>query len=250
MSTPKLLVLDIETSPHTAYVWKLFDENVGLNQLVEPSRLIAAGWRWLDDPASECQYRDVWPHYSPVARRSAVRAIHAAMSKADAYITFNGTRFDLPRLNGEFLLAGLPPLPKKAHIDVYRTIRGLGLASGKLEYVAPLLGVGKKGKVDFALWRAFMERDPTARDKMRRYNIRDVNVLARLFTKVRPYVKIPRLHDRPACPDCGGQHAEHRGHRKTDYFLIERLHCLNPRCGRWYDGDRRKMDPKPTKGRK
>jgi len=34
MAGPKIVVLDIETSPIVAYVWSLFKVNIGLNQIV------------------------------------------------------------------------------------------------------------------------------------------------------------------------------------------------------------------------
>ena len=36
----KILVCDIEWSPATAYVWKMFDENVSPAQLIDPGGLL------------------------------------------------------------------------------------------------------------------------------------------------------------------------------------------------------------------
>jgi uncharacterized protein YprB with RNaseH-like and TPR domain len=181
----------------------------------------------------------VWPHTSEYRRRVMLRRVHADMEQADGIITFNGARFDLPKLNGEFLRAGMEPLPPMAHIDVFLTTRKMGFASNRLEYVAPLLGCGRKMPSSFMLWRGYVEGQDRARDKMRRYNIRDVLVLERVFARVRPFIKpFPRFHDNPACPDCGSSHVQARGHRRTAFFKIDRLHCQG--CNRWYDGTRRK----------
>ena len=46
---PKILVLDIETKPALAYVWGLFDQNIGLNQIVEVGSVICFAAKWYDE---------------------------------------------------------------------------------------------------------------------------------------------------------------------------------------------------------
>ena len=46
MSDAKVLYVDIENSPNVADVWGLWDQNVGLTQLRESSRIIGVGYRW------------------------------------------------------------------------------------------------------------------------------------------------------------------------------------------------------------
>ena len=36
----RLLVLDVETRPNLAYVWKIWDENIGINQIEESTEVI------------------------------------------------------------------------------------------------------------------------------------------------------------------------------------------------------------------
>jgi hypothetical protein len=40
--TPRVLTLDIETSPALAYVWGLFDVTVSVSQIMDPSRRCCA----------------------------------------------------------------------------------------------------------------------------------------------------------------------------------------------------------------
>jgi hypothetical protein len=42
----RVLYLDIETSPITAQVWGLWQQNVGINQIVQPGRIIGVGYKW------------------------------------------------------------------------------------------------------------------------------------------------------------------------------------------------------------
>jgi hypothetical protein len=42
----KTLYLDIETTPIKAYVWGLWDQNVSINQIIEPTEMLCFGARW------------------------------------------------------------------------------------------------------------------------------------------------------------------------------------------------------------
>lgn len=228
---PKILLLDIETAPATAYVWKLFDENIGLDQLINPSRMLCWAAKW---------YRGEWHVADERGNRLAMlKALHVLLSEADAVVTYNGDRFDLPKINGEFVAAGLHPVPPIPSIDLYKTVKHLGYQSGKLLFVAKHLGIGEKVSTGgFKLWADVMTGDEKAWAKMLRYNKQDVALLERLYTKLRPYIKThPRLHARhERCPACGSSKVQRRGNRRTKAFTIERLNCQE--CGSWFDGKR------------
>lgn len=240
MSKPNILILDIETRPALAYVWKMFDENVGLDQLVEPSQILSVGWKWKGK--GKFEYADVWPVRSKVKRRRMLTRIHAAMSRADAVVTFNGARFDLPKLTGEFLVAGFKPLAQVTSIDVCRTTKKMGFTSGKLAHVLPLLGLpGKLDTGGFKLWREYMDGNKMARASMQKYNEGDVRGLERLYDRVLPYITDhPYLGEFAGnCPNCGSTYVQHRGFRRTRAFKIERIQCND--CGTWSSGKRKKI---------
>ncbi len=228
---PKILLLDIETAPATAYVWKLFDENVGLEQLIAPSRILCWAAKW---------YRGEWHAADERGNRLAMlKLLHALLSEADAVVTYNGDRFDIPKVNGEFVSAGLNPVPPIPSIDLYRTVKKLGYQSNKLMFVAKHLGIGEKISTEgFKLWADVLTGSGKAWAKMLRYNRRDVALMERLYTKLRPYIKThPMLHAHSAgCPVCGAFKVQRRGNRRTRAFTIERLHCRG--CGSWFDGRR------------
>ena len=56
---PKILVIDIETAPASGYIWKLFDVNVSLSQLIDTSKVICFAAKWIGDKkvifSSVCQ---------------------------------------------------------------------------------------------------------------------------------------------------------------------------------------------------
>lgn len=234
---PKILLLDIETAPGIAYVWSLHDEHIPLERLIEPSRILCWAAKWAG--ADEVFYAD-----ERGGRKKMLRTIHKLMSDSDAHVTYNGERFDLPKLNGEFIDIGLPPLPPVASIDLFKTTRNFGYISSKLAHVGPRLQIGSKVSHEgFALWRACMNGDKEAWDRMRAYNERDVTLLEELYEVVKPYIK-----NHPfmgigrgevfECPTCTSTRYQKRGQRRTRSFLIERLQCLD--CGSWFNGNRKK----------
>ena len=239
MSKPRILMLDIETAPAVAYVWQLWDVNsIGLDQLVAPGRTICASWQWLG--SSKVEFGAEW---DAEGKDVFLRRLHEDMSKADAIITYNGDKFDLPKLNGEFIQLGLAPPAPSASIDLRTTVKKLGFTSGKLAHVGPLLRVGSKVKHEgFSLWADVLKGEPRAQAKMERYNKQDTRLLGKLYKRLLPYIKNhPYLHDTPptSCPSCGSNKTQHRGVRRTKSFSIERIQCQG--CGSWFDGKRTKM---------
>ena len=237
MSGPKILALDIETLPATAYVWRLHDEDIPLDRLIEPGRIACAAWGWYGKRGT--RFAAEWHRGG---RRQMLKQIRAALAEADAVVTFNGDHFDLPRLNGEFVLERIPPAPPITSIDLYKTVRKLGLQSGKLAFVGPYLGIGEKVKHEgFGLWRSVMAGDGRSRARMERYNRGDVRLTLDLYARLRPYITAhPYLSTtgKGSCPACGSKHLQARGNRRTRAMVIQRLHCQA--CGAWSDGTRRK----------
>lgn len=154
---PKILVLDIETAPIQAFVWRLWDQNVGLNQIIDNGGILCVGAKWLGDKNSFLF--STWGH----GKREMLLAVHQMMSEADAVLTYNGDKFDLPKLMGEFLLQGFDAPPPVTSIDAYKTAKKLGFISNKLGFIGPLLGCGKKlPNEGFELWVKTMDGDPRA----------------------------------------------------------------------------------------
>lgn len=235
MADPKILFLDIETAPGIAYVWSLHDEHIPLERLIEPSRILCWAAKWRGN--NEVFYAD-----ERGGRKKMLKSIHGLMAEADAFCTYNGLRFDAPKLDGEFIESGLPPLPPVAHIDLFKTTRNFGYISSKLAFVGPHLEIGKKVEHEgFALWRSCMAGDKEAWGRMREYNERDVTLLEELYEVVRPFIRNHPFMGVGGgevfeCPTCTSTRYQRRGQRRTRSFLIERLHCLD--CGGWFNGKR------------
>lgn len=224
----RLLSLDIETIAHEAYVWQLFDQNVGLNQIIKPGKVICWAAKFKGD--TEIVFRK---HTDG----DFLAKMWSMLDEADCILTYNGKRFDIPHLNREFLLAGFtPPSPYK-HIDLFHTIRRVfKFASGKLAHVSDQLQIGQKMEHEgFPLWVKCMEEDAAAWRIMKRYNCQDVRLLERLYNKLLPWLINSPNHNlygkTGVCSRCGSKHLQRRGTYKTQTCIYTRLHCQS--CGAW-----------------
>lgn len=233
---PRILFLDIETKPATAYVWQLRDITVALNQLIDSGGVLCFGAKWAG--TRKMIFYSEWEH----GHQGMIEAAHRLFTEADAIVTYNGDRFDIPRLQGEFLTADLPPPPPVTSIDVYKAVKRLGFLSNKLAFIGPLLTGGEKLKHEGQeLWTRVLGGCPKAQRKMTRYCSQDVKLLEDVYNKVRPYItNHPHLGfvSPIACGACGSLRTQKRGVRRTKASLIERVHCQA--CGSWQDGKRAK----------
>lgn len=234
----KILLLDIETKPAQAYVWRAYGEqNIGTEQIIDAGGIICVGAKWLGE--KDTYLFSDWEH----GHTDMLHGIHDMMSYADAVITYNGDRFDLPKLQGEFLLAGLGPTPPCTSIDVIKAVRKFGFFQNKLAFIGPLLAQGSKVETGgFKLWTDVMSGDEKAQAKMAKYCVQDVKLLEKLYLKVRPFIRNhPHLGKvkKNECPACGSVEVQSRGTRRTRAYKIQRLQCQA--CGSWHDGTRQKI---------
>lgn len=229
----KILFPDIETAPNTAYVWGLFKENIPLQRLVNSGYVLCWAAKWLGEPDIMFSSRQNGNHYE------MLKSIHGLLDEAEVVVHYNGTKFDIPTLNKEFILHDLPPPSPYKQIDLLGVARRqFRFTSNKLEHVAEALQITKKVKHrGFELWIDCMRDDPEAWIQMADYNIGDVTTLEELYYKLRPWIpNHPNvaLYDGGLCPVCGHDKIHHRGEYVTQAAVYERFQCQG--CGKWLRG--------------
>jgi DNA polymerase elongation subunit (family B)/predicted RNA-binding Zn-ribbon protein involved in translation (DUF1610 family) len=227
----KILILDIETSPHTGFHWGLFQQNISIGQLIESSSVLCWAAKWL------CEKKVYFSSIFHTTFTKMIKEIYNLINEADAIITYNGKRFDMPTLNKEFLLQKLPPPSPYKDIDLLTTARGkFKFASNKLDYVAQLLGIGQKTSHEgMPLWIECMSKNPKAWRLMKKYNIQDVKLTEEVYYKLQGWINIHPNHNIEkedlVCPNCGSTHLHRKGYQKSLTNTYQRLHCQN--CGKW-----------------
>lgn len=229
----KILLLDIETAPNLVHVWGLWQQNVGLPQIIASGYVMCWAAKWLG--TDEVMFDSIF-HSKP---KHMLKRIHALLDEADAVIHYNGTKFDIPTLNKEFLLHGVsPPAPYK-QIDLLKVARSqFRFPSNKLDYVAQALGVGSKTKhAGHELWIRCLNKEPEAWKEMEIYNRNDVVILEHVYYKLLPWIKNhpnKGLYSGESfvCPNCGGHHHQRRGLYYTSTCAYQRFRCTD--CGTWF----------------
>lgn len=229
----RLLLLDIETAPNVAHVWGLWQQNVGLNQLLDSGYVMcwAAKWYGEDEVMFDSVHRS-----SP---KKMLKRIHKLLDECDAVIHYNGKSFDIPTLNKEFLLHKMPPPAPYKQIDLCQVAKStFRFPSNKLAYIAKALGLTeKRNHRGHELWIGCMNDDPECWVEMEEYNRGDVITLEEVYDRMRPWIRIhpnAGVYDEqtaPVCPTCGSSHLQRRGFARTMVGKYARLQCAD--CGTW-----------------
>jgi hypothetical protein len=232
---PKILFLDIETFPNIAYVWGKYDQNV--IDYLQQTCIATYAAKWLDKPvfaASLPEYKGYTPKsYNDL---ELVKDLWKLFDEADIIVAHNGKSFDIKVVQGRFVFYGMkPPRPFKV-IDTKLVAKAVGrFNSNALNDLGQLLGLGKKIKTDFDLWKGCIEGEPKAWAKMVAYNKQDVLLLESTYKRFRPYITDhPNLglwYENIVCPKCGSHNLEKRGIARTTTRMYQRYACND--CGGW-----------------
>jgi len=248
----KILVLDIETSPILSYHWRMFDENIGLEQIVREWSVLSYCAKWLGE--KEVFYEDTSKQRDLQDDRRILRSLHSLLDRADFIIAQNGKKFDLKKINARMIMNGMEPYSPVKVIDTLSIARKhFGFTSNKLEWMGKNVGGLPKHQhrkfPGFLLWKACMNRTAAAWKEMRDYNIQDVLSAEKLYMRFRPWIENhPNLAvlkptvngEFVECPKCESKKVQRRGIATTQTYVYDRFHCQN--CGGWHRGRKRKKD--------
>ena len=232
-----ILILDIETAPNLAYVWKFFKANISPKQVLEDCSIMSWSAKWLGDD------KTAFMSGNRATEKEMLEALVVFLDEADIVVGHNVSGFDMPKIRGRCLVHDIPlPSPYK-EIDTYRIARKeFGFDRNSLEYLAEVLGVGMKGThgnfPGFELWKACLAGDKKAWKEMEEYNRLDVDITEKVYLALRPYTtNHPNLgvfieSEELICPKCGSDSNERRGFAYTNTGKFQRYQCRT--CGGWH----------------
>lgn len=180
----KILLLDIETTPMQVYTWGLWDQNIGINQIIKHTEMMCFGAKWLGK--KQVTFKSVHHH----GKKEMLETLHEMMNEADILVGWNSAAFDHKHIRREFLEAGLAPPSETKDLDLMSIVKANFLfPSNKLDYVAQKLGVGAKVKHSgFELWIDCMAGNDKAWREMKKYQIQDVELLDKLYEVLLPWL--------------------------------------------------------------
>jgi uncharacterized protein YprB with RNaseH-like and TPR domain len=236
---PRVLLFDIETAPILAYVWSLWQNDVGLNQIHSDWFVMSWAAKWLDEP--KVMYQDQRNAKSLEDDKELLAGIWKLLDEADIVVTQNGKAFDQKKLNARFIMQGFKPPSPVRHIDTKLLAKKhFAFSSNRLEYMTDKLCTKHKklkhGRFPgFELWRQCLAGNKAAWREMERYNKADVLSLEELFHKLAPWemgLNFNVYHDSTdyVCR-CGGVEFQTRGYFYTANAKYRRYSCKQ--CGQW-----------------
>lgn len=172
-------------------------------------------------------------------QKRMVKAMWELLDSADAVVTFNGDRADIPWMNEEFDYLNLPrPMPYRS-IDLYKMNRQRFARPYKsLRYIARELGTA--GKLDTSgkdLWELCEQGDPDAWAEMRAYNEQDVRTTEEVWLRQLSWLNgsahlgiLINDGEGRRCPNCGGVNlSRHHKPARANVRAYEAFRCDD--CG-------------------
>ena len=236
-TSAKVLILDIETAPIRAYVWGIWQQNVGTHQIQSDWFCLTWAAKWLFEDkvySGKLKPKEV----SEQDDKRIIQGIWRLVNDADIVVAHNGAKFDIPRLNSRFIINGLnPPLPYQIIDTLVHIRRQFGFTSNKLDYVNKLLNLERKKDTNFELWDRCMKGESKALKEMEEYNIQDVRILEETYLVIRPWIKphpnmglfiLDETSNR--CPNCGSDKLSEQGKSyNTTANVYVLMRCEN--CG-------------------
>lgn len=176
-----------------------------------------------------------------------VRHMHEVLMNTDVLVGWNSQKFDWSKAQHAFFLLGLDRVPEPHQVDLMRiTRKHFDFESNSLAYVSRQLLPEEDAKIELAETpvKVLIDRikagDKQAERLLKRYGLRDVVVLEKMWPRYLPFVRLP--HASPAlsltdegdrvCPTCGSDETEGRGSRRTLQGIYPKRFCRG--CGAWY----------------
>ena len=231
-SMPVIGVMDIEMLPIISYSWGLFDQNIGIGQIIEDSCMLSWAGKILNSSVVES---DILTPKEAKTRNPERISLSAwkFMSKCQIIIGHNFANFDGKILNNYALLYAKPL--KYQTIDTLQIARNnFRFSSNKLAFINQKLGIRNKIENEgFPLWKACSEGDKTALDTMLNYNVGDIHSTEELYYKLRPFMhnhpNLAKYNDieEEQCPVCLSKDLVSEGVYYTKQY--ESLRCNE--CG-------------------
>ena len=232
----KVLLLDIETSPNVAYVWKAWKENISDAQMIERGGIICYAAKWLNKDEVWC-VTDTTLHNE----KQLLLSIHKDLDEAEIVITHNGKKFDIPYIFTRMAIHGIAPPSPFRQVDTYLIARkSFKFMTNRLSTLAKELNVKPKLKHSkfpgFSLWAECLKGNLDAWNEMREYNIGDVKTLEEVYLALLPYIDnhphVGADKEGVVCPKCGSDHIQWRGFSTSNVGIRRRrFQCQS--CGGW-----------------
>lgn len=237
---PRVLLIDIETAPIIMAAWTTYEANAVWVE--RDTFILSFAAKWLGERAVRTYALPDYPGYTKHKHcdKRLCGDLFRLLNEADVVIAHNGDAFDIKKINSRLAVNGYdPPAPFKT-IDTLKIARRVfKFDSNKLDNLGRYLKEGRKiPNTGAALWRGCVNGDKKAWRTMRRYNAQDVQLLHRVYDRVKAWqpnpVNLTRFGSGKGCPACQSHHVTQRGFNKSMARVTQRFQCQD--CSHWFTG--------------
>lgn len=236
--SPRVLFFDIETAPLLGYAWSLWQQDIGLNQLVMDWSILSFSAKW--QGSKEVIYADMRGRRNVHNDKHLLKKLWKLLDEADIVVTQNGKAFDEKKVNARFIQNDMNPPSTFRHIDTFQLAKKyFGFTSNKLEYLSKILGKKYKKQSHnefpgFSLWSECLKGNLKAWRCMEKYNKYDTLALEEVYNKMAPWgtgidFRVFDSQKGIVCPSCLSKSYRSDGFAYTNTGKFQRYKCSS--CG-------------------
>lgn len=179
---PKILTLDIETSPALIWAWDVYETNA--IKVEKQWSILCIGYKWKGKKVKILYGKE----------KDIARKIRDLLDEADIVIGHNHKKFDLKKINTKILKYGIPPPSTYKTVDTLTNARKyLGLLSNKLGDIGEFYEIGEKIRTDKELWFDYMNGIKSRQRQMHRYCMNDVVLTEKWYDLLLPWLPALKL---------------------------------------------------------
>jgi DNA polymerase elongation subunit (family B) len=231
------LFFDLETAPNIGLFWEAgYKKNIGYENIIKERAIICICYKWEDEKEVSSLH---WDYKQ--SDKKMLEAFIKICIEADEMVAHNGDRFDLAWIRTRCLFHGIQMFPNYVTIDTLKISRSkFKFNSNRLDYIGKFLGIGKKIKTEFSLWKdILLHKDKVAMAKMIKYCQMDVILLEKVYKKLASHIPA-KSHfgvifgqDRKSCPECGSDDLI-RSKNRTTATGLRKIQYICKTCNKYH----------------
>lgn len=246
---PKILYLDIETSPMLVWTFGIKDQYIGLEQIEKDWNVLSFAAKWKNE--KKVLQADLRCGVNKRNELKLLKLVWNLLDESDIVVGQNSKQFDIKKLNEKFLQYGLGSPSHFQQIDTLQISRKhFSPTSHKLEYRSKSLNkkYQKQSHSKYPgikLWIACINGDKKAWDEMATYNVFDVLSTEEYHDKLDPWDNTINFNvyseDRAPICSCGTATFTKKGYRFSKTGKHQIYKCTN--CGKRHTSSKNLLSP-------
>ena len=236
---PKILCLDIETTPLEVLIWQLGNNYVTVDQVIEEKdwSILSYSAKWYGE--SNIIYEDTSMKANKRNDKHLCKSLKKLLDEADIVIGHNSKRFDIPKINARLFEHGIERPTSFRQIDTCSiSFKHFKFTSNKLAYLTAKFTQHEKLKHSkfpgLSLWKECLKSNKLAFSEMEKYNKMDVIVLEEIYDLLIKWdngINFTLYGKDNAC-SCGNKEFKQSGLHYTNSNVYQKHKCT--KCGKEY----------------